>query len=101
VQATETLSNPLPRSTEDHCAEICWCSRLCTAPFLARLALYGVDGTPLRIGEARRAEAVMATGATETVNGCIAAVLGELRTEDAPDVGDAEVTVRISFVAKP
>jgi hypothetical protein len=51
-----------------------------------------------KIGEARRAQAVIATGATKAINGCITAVLGELRTKMAPDVGDVEVTVRISFV---
>jgi serine/threonine-protein kinase len=53
-----------------------------------------------KIGEARRAQAVTAAGASDDVNGCVAAALADVRTEAAPDVGDVEVTVRIAFAVK-
>ncbi|HEY0479023.1 MAG TPA: serine/threonine-protein kinase [Kofleriaceae bacterium] len=53
-----------------------------------------------RIGEARRAQGVTAAGASDQINGCIAAALADVRTEAAPDVGDVEVTVRIAFAVK-
>jgi hypothetical protein len=53
-----------------------------------------------RIGEARRAQAVTAGGAADEINGCIAAALADVRTEEAPDVGDVDVTVRIAFAVK-
>jgi hypothetical protein len=52
------------------------------------------------IGETRRAQDVRAVGSTATIGACIAAALGDVRTENAPDVGDVEVTVRIAFVVK-
>ena len=52
------------------------------------------------IGEARRARAVRATGPAAHTNACVATALSDVRTEAAPDVGDAEVTVRIAFVVK-
>jgi hypothetical protein len=53
-----------------------------------------------RIGEARRAQAVTAAGAAGDVTRCIANALAEVRTEQAPDVGDVDVTVRIAFAVK-
>jgi hypothetical protein len=52
------------------------------------------------IGEARRAQAVRASGSTAQTNACITAAFTDVRTETAPDVGDVEVTVRIAFVVK-
>jgi hypothetical protein len=52
------------------------------------------------IGETRRAQEVRASGATPETNACISAALGDVRTEEAPDVGDVEVTLRIAFVVK-
>jgi serine/threonine-protein kinase len=53
-----------------------------------------------KIGDARRARAVTTGGATGAINGCIAAALADVRTEEAPDVGDVDVTVRIAFAVK-
>jgi serine/threonine-protein kinase len=53
----------------------------------------------LSIGEARRAEHVHASGAAATAS-CVAGVLSAIRTESAPDVGDASVTVKVAFVVK-
>jgi len=52
------------------------------------------------IGETRRAQDVRTTGPTPATNACLNAALGEVRTEEAPDVGDVQVTVRIAFVVK-
>jgi hypothetical protein len=52
------------------------------------------------IGEARRAAGVRASGSSPDARRCVAAALAKVRTDVAPDVGDAAVTVRISFVAK-
>jgi hypothetical protein len=52
------------------------------------------------VGEARRAKEIRAVGATVPTNACVAAALADVRTEAAPDVGDVEVTVRITFAAK-
>jgi len=63
----------------------------------------GSPGTVIahfKIGEARRAQAVTATGASDDVNGCVAAALSDVRTEAQPDVGDVDVTVRIAFAVK-
>jgi hypothetical protein len=53
----------------------------------------------LKIGESRRAESVGASGGT--ASSCVAAALGAVRTETAPDVGDVTVIVQIAFAAKP
>jgi serine/threonine-protein kinase len=53
-----------------------------------------------KIGETRRAQDVRTTGPTPATNACLSAALGEVRTEQAPDVGDVQVTVRIAFVVK-
>ena len=53
----------------------------------------------LKIGESRRAQAVEASGGTASA--CVAAALGAMRTESAPDVGDVTVIVQVGFVAKP
>jgi hypothetical protein len=50
------------------------------------------------IGETRRAQDVHAVGSTAAIDACIGAALRDVRTENAPDVGDVEVTVRIAFV---
>jgi hypothetical protein len=52
------------------------------------------------IGEARRARDVRATGSSAQTNACVAAAVADVRTEAAPDVGDARVTVRIAFVVR-
>jgi serine/threonine-protein kinase len=52
------------------------------------------------IGETRRAQDVQTTGPTPATNACLTAALAEVRTEEAPDVGDVQVTVRIAFVVK-
>jgi serine/threonine-protein kinase len=52
------------------------------------------------IGETRRAQDVRTTGSTPATNACLTAALAEVRTEQAPDVGDVQVTVRIAFVVK-
>ena len=44
------------------------------------------------IGEPRRAQDVRAVGSTATISACIAAALSDVRTENAPDVGDVDVT---------
>jgi serine/threonine protein kinase len=53
----------------------------------------------LKIGEARRAENVEASGGSSSA--CVAAALGAVRTQSAPDVGDVTVIVQVAFVAKP
>ena len=52
------------------------------------------------IGETRRAHDVRATGAAPSTNACVEAAFADVRTEEAPDVGDVQVTVRIAFVVK-
>jgi hypothetical protein len=52
------------------------------------------------IGETRRAQDVRTTGPTPAINACLSAAFAEVRTEQAPDVGDVHVTVRIAFVVK-
>jgi hypothetical protein len=52
------------------------------------------------IGETRRAQGVRTTGPTPATNACLTAALAEVRTEQAPDVGDVQVTVKIAFVVK-
>ena len=52
------------------------------------------------IGETRRARDIRATGAGPETNACVQAAFGDVRTEEAPDVGDVQVTVRIAFVVK-
>jgi hypothetical protein len=52
------------------------------------------------IGETRRAQGVRTTGPTPAINACLTAAFAEVRTEQAPDVGDVQVTVRIAFVVK-
>lgn len=54
----------------------------------------------LAIGEARKAEHVRTSGGTTAASDCVAAAFAGLRTEAAPDVGDAEVTVHVAFVLK-
>ena len=51
------------------------------------------------IGESRRATNVQASGAAPT-SGCVAAAFGGMRSETAPDVGDADVDVQIAYVAR-
>ncbi len=51
------------------------------------------------IDESRRAQHVRASGATPTT-GCIIAALGGVWSDTAPDTGDAEVDVKIAFIAK-
>ena len=41
------------------------------------------------------------SGAPASTIACVVAALGGVRTESAPDVGDAEVVVNIAFQAKP
>jgi hypothetical protein len=48
------------------------------------------------IGESRRPQDVRAVGASPAAS-CVATALSALRTESAPDVGDASVVVRIAF----
>ena len=50
------------------------------------------------IGESRRATNVQASGAP--TSGCVAAAFGGMRSETAPDVGDADVDVQIAYVAR-
>ncbi|HET9623814.1 MAG TPA: hypothetical protein VFP84_20720, partial [Kofleriaceae bacterium] len=52
------------------------------------------------IGEARRAQGVRVVGPANTITGCLTAALGELRTEAAPDIGDVEVTVKVTFAER-
>jgi hypothetical protein len=52
------------------------------------------------IGETRRAQDVRTSGSTPATNACLTAALAEVRTEQAPDVGDVQVTVKIAFVVK-
>jgi hypothetical protein len=52
------------------------------------------------IGETRRAQDVRTSGPTPATNACLTSALAEVRTEQAPDVGDVQVTVRIAFVVK-
>jgi hypothetical protein len=49
----------------------------------------------LTIGESRRAEAVHASGGTAAE--CVTAALSAVRTESAPDVGEVEVVVHVTF----
>jgi len=63
----------------------------------------GSPGTTVahfKIGEARRARDVRATGPMAQTNACVATALSDVRTESAPDVGDVEVIVKIAFVEK-
>ncbi len=52
------------------------------------------------IGETRRAQDVRTSRPTQATNACLTAALAEVRTEQAPDVGDVQVTVKIAFVVK-
>jgi hypothetical protein len=54
----------------------------------------------LAIGEDRKAQGVRATGGPAELDACVATVFSAVRTESAPDVGDANVTVRVAFVVK-
>ncbi|MBL0219668.1 MAG: serine/threonine protein kinase [Myxococcales bacterium] len=49
------------------------------------------------IDESRRAHGVRGSGSTQASVACLASALGGVRTEAAPDTGDVEVVVRISF----
>jgi hypothetical protein len=53
------------------------------------------------IDESRRARDVRGSGAPASVIGCVAAVLGRMRTDSAPDVGDVQVTLLIAFEVRP
>jgi hypothetical protein len=53
------------------------------------------------ISETRRAQGVRAVGSTATTSACVGAALRDVRTDNAPDIGDVEVTVRIGFVDNP
>ena len=89
------ISGSLPPGEVQRAVERSWSdSEYCTPQSPVMVVAH------FKIGEARRAEAVTVTGATKTINACIAAVLGQIRTDEAPDVDDAEVTVQISFVVK-
>ncbi len=60
------------------------------------------EGTPytvrvqFTIDESRRAHGVRGSGSPAATN-CVVGALGGVRTETAPDTGDAEVVVRIAF----
>ena len=54
----------------------------------------------LSVGEARKAENVRASGGAAATDSCVAAAFSSIRTESAPDVGDATVTVKVAFVVK-
>ena len=49
------------------------------------------------IGEARRPQQVSARGGSAATQACVAAAIGGVRTDAAPDVGDARVTARLAF----
>ncbi len=49
------------------------------------------------IDESRRAHGVRGSGSTQASVACLVTALGGVRTEAAPDTGDTEVVVRISF----
>ncbi|MBL8627618.1 MAG: hypothetical protein JNK64_40410, partial [Myxococcales bacterium] len=49
------------------------------------------------IGEARRPQRVSARGGSAATQACVAAAIGGIRTDAAPDVGDARVTARVAF----
>jgi len=51
------------------------------------------------IGESRRATNVVASGAAST-SGCVTAAFASMRSEAAPDVGDADVDVQIAYVIR-
>jgi hypothetical protein len=53
------------------------------------------------VGEAQRAARESATGGPTAANRCVEAVIRGVRTEVAPDVGDATVVIRIGFAARP
>ena len=57
----------------------------------------GVVNVKFSIGEARRATGTSASGISPGVAGCVAAAIGALRTESAPDVGDVQVRVVVGF----
>jgi serine/threonine-protein kinase len=49
------------------------------------------------IGNTRRASEVQAVGVWSPLARCVGAAIGQLRTETAPDVGDASVTLNLGF----
>jgi hypothetical protein len=62
------------------------------APFTARVTF--------TITESRRAQNVHVSGAAGAAR-CLSSVFAGVRSESAPDVGDAEVTVQVAFQVKP
>jgi hypothetical protein len=53
------------------------------------------------IDESRRPQNVQVSGARGSITGCLAGAFGGVRSEAAPDVGDAVVAVDVAFQVKP